>query len=41
VRLLTETDRERDSLRFYRLGAEGRARVEHIGAKPTCDPHGP
>jgi len=40
-RLLIEIDRERDSLRFYRLGADGRARVEHCGAKPTLDLDGP
>jgi CRISPR-associated protein Cas2 len=41
ARLLTEMNQERDSLRFYRLGAEGRARVEHFGAKPTLDLDGP
>jgi CRISPR-associated protein Cas2 len=41
ARLLSEIDKERDSLRFYRLGAEGRARVEHFGAKPTLDLDGP
>lgn len=29
---------ESDSIRFYFLGAKGRQRVEHIGAKPTVDP---
>jgi CRISPR-associated protein Cas2 len=37
ARLLGEIDRERDSLRFYFLGKEGRRRVEHIGAKPALD----
>jgi CRISPR-associated protein Cas2 len=41
ARLLAEIDRERDSLRFYRLGAEGRMRVEHVGAKPVLDLDGP
>ncbi|MBS0562054.1 MAG: CRISPR-associated endonuclease Cas2 [Proteobacteria bacterium] len=41
ARLLTEIDAEHDSLRFYRLGAEGRRRVEHVGAKPTPDLEGP
>jgi CRISPR-associated protein Cas2 len=29
-----------DSLRYYRLGAEGKRRVEHVGAKPTLDLEG-
>jgi len=37
ARLLTEMDESRDSLRFYFLGARGRRRVEHIGAKPALD----
>jgi CRISPR-associated protein Cas2 len=41
ARLLGEIDIGLDSLRFYRLGAEGRRRVEHIGAKPTLDLEGP
>lgn len=40
-RLLQEIDAEADSLRFYFLGAEGRRRVEHVGAKPVLDPDGP
>ena len=36
-RLIREIDAEADSLRFYRLGAEGRRRIEHIGAKPVMD----
>ena len=35
--LLSEIDREHDSLRFYNLGAKGRARVEHAGTKATRD----
>ena len=41
ARLLGEIDETRDSLRFYRLGADGRRRVEHAGAKPTLDLEGP
>ena len=37
ARLLAEIDPAQDSLRFYRLGAEGRRRVEHAGAKPVLD----
>lgn len=37
ARLISEIDQTQDSLRFYRLGADGRRRVEHIGAKPTLD----
>lgn len=39
--LLDEIDTTQDSLRFYRLGAQGRSRVEHVGAKPTLDLEGP
>lgn len=41
ARLVAEIDVGRDSLRFYRLGADGRRRVEHVGAKPTLDLYGP
>ena len=41
ARLLGEIEPATDSLRFYRLGAEGKRRVEHIGAKPTLDLDGP
>lgn len=41
ARLIAEIDPSSDSLRFYRLGAEGQRRVEHIGAKPTADLEGP
>lgn len=40
ARLLSEIDEDRDSLRFYRLGADGRRRVEHVGAKPVLDLNG-
>jgi len=39
--LISEIDPEKDSLRFYRLGANGKARIEHVGAKPTLDLDGP
>lgn len=39
--LLDEIDAGEDSLRFYALGAKGRARVEHIGAKRVIDLAGP
>lgn len=39
--LTGEIDATKDSLRFYRLGANGRARVEHVGAKPALDLDGP
>ncbi|MDR1741101.1 MAG: CRISPR-associated endonuclease Cas2 [Synergistaceae bacterium] len=35
-----EIDKERDSLRFYFLGANWKRRVEHIGAKVAYDPEG-
>ena len=40
-RLIDEIDQEKDSLRFYYLGANWRRRVEHIGAKKTLDQEGP
>ena len=40
ARLIGEIDTNADSLRFYRLGAEGRRRVEHIGAKPVLNLEG-
>ncbi len=40
-RLLSEILVAEDSLRFYRLGADGKRRVEHVGAKPTTDLEGP
>ena len=41
ARLLDEMDPATDSLRFYRLGADGARRVEHVGAKPKPDLDGP
>lgn len=41
ARLLAEMDPDRDSLRFYVLGAADRARIEHVGAKPAIDFSGP
>jgi CRISPR-associated protein Cas2 len=41
ARLVGEIDAERDSLRFYFLGANWRRRVEHVGAKPALDLDGP
>lgn len=41
ARLVEEVDLSVDSLRFYRLGADGHRRVEHIGAKPVLDLQGP
>jgi len=41
TRLIEEIDEDEDSLRFYRLGANWRPRIEHVGTKPTYDPDGP
>ncbi|MBB3773649.1 CRISPR-associated protein Cas2 [Angulomicrobium tetraedrale] len=41
ARLIAEIDVTTDSLRFYRLGAEGKSRIEHVGAKPVLDLDGP
>lgn len=41
ARLLAAIDPEADSLRFYRLGANWRSRVEHAGTKASYDPDGP
>ena len=41
ARLVAEIDPAADGLRFYRLGAEGRRRIEHVGAKPAVDLDGP
>ena len=41
ARLIGEILIKEDSLRFYRLGSEGRRRVEHVGAKPVTDLEGP
>lgn len=34
-------DPEKDSLRFYFLGANWKKRIEHVGAKAAYDPQGP
>ncbi len=39
--LLTIMDKEKDSLRFYFLGANWQRHVEHVGAKEAIDPQGP
>ena len=41
ARLVGEIDPATDSLRFYRLGANWRPRVEHVGAKPAYVPDDP
>lgn len=41
ARLIAEIEPAEDSLRFYRLGADGRRRVEHVGAKQQLDLEGP
>lgn len=41
LRLLREFDAERDSLRFYFLGANFRKRVEHYGTRSVPDLEGP
>ncbi len=40
-RLMEIFDPEKDSLRFYFLGANWKNRVEHQGAKASYDPEGP
>jgi len=37
ARLEAIIDKERDSLRYYYLGANWANRVEHVGAKPPVD----
>ena len=41
AQLIASMDEEKDSLRFYFLGANWNKRMEHVGAKPGCDPRGP
>lgn len=36
-KLIEEIDPEKDSLRFYYLGDQSKARVEHIGIKEAID----
>ncbi len=40
-RLSKEIDSEKDSLRFYNLGATWDQRVEHLGAKASFNPSAP
>ncbi|MCD4780002.1 MAG: CRISPR-associated endonuclease Cas2 [Candidatus Omnitrophica bacterium] len=40
-RLMEEVDLEKDSLRFYFLGANWRRRVEHVGVNKGFDQQGP
>ena len=40
-RLLDEMCEEKDSLRFYFLGADGKRRVEHVGNRKPVDLDGP
>jgi len=40
-RLISEIDPDKDSLRFYYLGANWHRKVEHVGAKPPLDQEGP
>jgi CRISPR-associated protein Cas2 len=39
--LVKTMDEEKDSLRFYYLGANWKRKVEHVGAKPALDQEGP
>lgn len=39
-KLIAMMNPEKDSLRFYFLGANWKGRVEHVGAKPTLDQEG-
>jgi CRISPR-associated protein Cas2 len=41
ARLLQEMSEEKDSLRFYFLGADGKKRVEHAGNRKPVDLDGP
>jgi CRISPR-associated protein Cas2 len=40
-KLLRIINTEKDSLRFYFLGANWKRRIEHHGTKPGYDPEGP
>lgn len=40
-KLISKTNPNEDSLRFYFLGKNWQKRVEHVGAKETYDPQGP
>jgi CRISPR-associated protein Cas2 len=39
-KLIQTMDEDKDSLRFYFLGANWQRRVEHVGAKPAVNPEG-
>ena len=39
--LIDEMEAEKDSLRFYFLGAKGKRRIEHLGTKAPLDLEGP
>ncbi|MCL1883270.1 MAG: CRISPR-associated endonuclease Cas2 [Defluviitaleaceae bacterium] len=39
-KLVSIIKKEEDSLRFYYLGKEKNAKVEHVGAKPSVDVQG-
>ena len=41
ARLVAIIDPTRDSLRFYRLGADGKKRIEHVGVREPLDLDGP
>jgi CRISPR-associated protein Cas2 len=41
ARLLEEMNQEKDSLRFYILGADGKRRTEHAGNRKPVDLDGP
>lgn len=41
AKLVAGIDSEKDSLRFYFLGAEWTRRIEHVGAKASYNPEGP
>ncbi len=40
-KLVKEIDQSKDSLRFYFLGANGKRKIEHIGAKIIVDLEAP
>ncbi|MGL4209681.1 MAG: CRISPR-associated endonuclease Cas2 [Candidatus Adiutrix sp.] len=40
AKLLEVMNGNKDSLRFYFLGANWQKRVEHVGAKPSLNPEG-
>lgn len=40
ARLEAIIDPKTDSLRYYRLGAKGQRRIEHVGARPATDLEG-